>query len=70
MKQLLPNGKPVPHGAMVMVDHCLTQVSITFRSTATIDEDVLKRLLQQRFEVTGLQVDEIISICKPMGRAG
>lgn len=67
MKQqsILTNGQPVPIGQRVMVDHSLTTLTLTIRSQGPVSADTVKALLQQRHEVTGIQTDQRIDVCRP-----
>ncbi len=39
------------NGRTVMVDHQITTITVKIRSMNTIDSSVVKRLLQQKYEV-------------------
>jgi hypothetical protein len=50
------DGSPVQDGICVMPDNSVHTLSITLRvSGCSVDESVLKRLLQQRYEVVSIE---------------
>jgi hypothetical protein len=45
------NGKPIQDGQTVTVDHTVHTFTIQICSMGIVDADVLKRLIQQKYEV-------------------
>jgi hypothetical protein len=58
------DGKPVPEGFCVMPDNTTTTLNVTLRSQGPISLDVLKKLLQSKYEVTELVGVESVTVVR------
>ena len=54
-RTIMVDGSPVPHGETITVDHQVQTFTITLRSMVNADPVILKRLIQQRYEVLSVE---------------
>lgn len=60
-------GNPLPDNVFVRVDHHLDSFTLTIRSTGGVDPDLLKRRIEQFFEVQAIDRTEktvVSSLCR------
>jgi hypothetical protein len=58
------DGTPVASGHCVMPDHTTTTFTITLRSNYPVAPDVLKRLLQEKYEVVEIVPVEATTVVR------
>ena len=63
-KTIYADGTPVPGSYCIMPDHFVTTVQVTLRSLQPIKLDILKSLIQQKHEVTGMAATEEVCVVR------
>lgn len=53
------NGRPVRDGETVTVDHSIQTITVKIRSMGVVDTDIVRNLLQQRYEVLSIEKDDV-----------
>lgn len=60
MKTVEINGRPIGNGQTVAVDHTVQTYEIQIRSIHGVSQDVLKRLIQQQYEVVSIEQTDVV----------
>ncbi|OAI48447.1 hypothetical protein AYO44_06950 [Planctomycetaceae bacterium SCGC AG-212-F19] len=61
-------GRQLPKNRCVMVDHHIQTFQVTVRAPNPISEATLKEMLERRYEVTGIQEMNRVSIAASLSR--
>ena len=61
MKTVEINGRPIGNGQTVVVDHIVQTYEIQIRSINGVSQDVLKRLIEQKYEVVLIEQTDTVA---------
>lgn len=55
---IFPDGKPVPHGKTVTIDHYENTFTVKVSSTQNVKEETLKRIIENHFKVLNIDLTD------------
>jgi hypothetical protein len=61
MKMIEINGRPIGDGQTVVIDSVVQTIEVQIRSIHGVSQDVLKRLIEQQYEVVAIEQTDAVT---------
>ena len=61
MKMVEINGRPIGDGQTVVIDSVVQTIEVQIRSIHGVSQDVLKRLIEQQYEVVAIEHTDTVT---------